>query len=108
MRDGINILCMQGAWMLVARTKVVGEELELSDVACIRRWGTSAGVGQLAKEGPLQATVMDNEPDQIIDRIQVIRAIPCEVEAWERSAAWHGSEKNKRANGKGRKRAETN
>lgn len=82
--EGLNILCMQGAWVLLAEVEDRGPELALSNVSCIRRWGTSKGLGQLAAEGKQgEATKLDAEPDQVVDRIQVIRAIPCKAEAWK-------------------------
>jgi hypothetical protein len=62
--------------------------LILKHVACIREWGTSHGIGQLAREAPRKGTVLDPEDDQTVDRIQVIRAIPCREPAWTANKKW--------------------
>jgi hypothetical protein len=60
--------------------------LALTEVYRIRRWGTPGeGIGYLAVHGPTDTTTVDLEPNQLIDRIQVIRAIPCNATA---DAAW--------------------
>jgi hypothetical protein len=55
-----HIVVVQSGWVFVgtrnpARTDVV----ELTDAACVRRWGTTRGLGELALSGPLKETVLD-------------------------------------------------
>lgn len=50
----------------------------LDDVAVVRRWGTTKGLGQLAQEGPTVNTKLDPEPDGVeITRRAIYRRIPC-------------------------------
>jgi hypothetical protein len=53
--------------------------LSLSQCASIRVWGTTAGLGQLAREGPTDDTKFDPEPDGTrINLLDVMRDIPCQ------------------------------
>jgi hypothetical protein len=52
---------------------------------CVRRWGTSRGLGQLANEGPTGSSTLDYEGDGVdMLRSVIHRAIPCNVEAWSK------------------------
>lgn len=86
--EGLNILCLHGRWNLVALVIDAGEEIHISHPSVIREWGTSDGLGQLADDGPQEGTKFDPEPDQVVDRIQIIRVIPCNREVWDRSKKW--------------------
>lgn len=57
----------------------------LDDCAVVRRWGTTKGIGQLAAEGPLSATVLDREPDgTLVNRLTIFRQIPCNAAKWDK------------------------
>jgi hypothetical protein len=59
--------------------------LTLDDVAVVRRWGTTRGLGQLAQEGPQATTVFDREPDGVEQSLtSIYRRIPCNPSAWGR------------------------
>lgn len=49
----------------------------LEDAACVRRWGTTAGIGQLALSGPTKDTVLDACGVVEIAHHAVIGRIPC-------------------------------
>jgi hypothetical protein len=56
----------------------------LDDVAVVRRWGTSSGLGELASEGPKGDTVLDREPDEVqLNILCIYRRIPCNHSAWK-------------------------
>ena len=49
----------------------------------VRVWGTDAGLGQLAFEGPRPATKLDPEPcPQQVNRRAIYRRIPCRSAQW--------------------------
>lgn len=53
-------------------------EYTLDDVAIIRQWGTTNGLGQIAQSGTTNRTILDPEPDgTVINRRAVYRKIPC-------------------------------
>jgi hypothetical protein len=54
-----KIAVLAGGWVLVGVVEHEDDaELVFSSAAVIRRWGTTMGIGQLAK-GPLRETVVD-------------------------------------------------
>lgn len=58
--------------------------LLLDSAAVIRNWGTTRGLGQLARQGPQVNTKFDPEGDELrINKLEVSRIIPCTAEEWE-------------------------
>jgi hypothetical protein len=77
---------------ILQRGRVVVGEFESDGVtswsrvkrcACVRLWGTSAGLGQLAKEGPLPDTVLDPQPETEWPTLATVETIKCNPEKWE-------------------------
>jgi hypothetical protein len=79
---------MHGYWQLIAHLEDRGDTIRATHVFNIRNWGTrDKGFGHLALHGPTEATNIDPEPDQVLDRVQIIRALPCTDDAraeWEK------------------------
>ena len=49
---------------------------------CVRRWGTTAGLGEPARRGPTDSTKLDQEGDGVVlGLLHVFRQIPCTEEA---------------------------
>lgn len=68
---------------------VVGERKEIADgfmslenCAVVRRWGTTAGLGQIAKDGPTENTILDATPPMSIPLTAIINTIECDAEKW--------------------------
>ncbi|MBC8350836.1 MAG: hypothetical protein H8E66_02545 [Planctomycetes bacterium] len=88
-------ILMKGQYILVcdAGFVLVGEvrpnpddfmRLLVDHCACVRRWGTTRGLGQLAREGVQPETELDPEGDNVdVLRSFVLRAIPCDEESWK-------------------------
>lgn len=59
--------------------------VKLNDIAVIREWGTTRGLGQLAMEGPTEMTKFDPEPDGTeINTGDIKRKLPCVEEVWKK------------------------
>lgn len=55
-----RIYVIEAGWVLTGFEKSRNfDELHITDAACIRRWGTTDGLGQLALHGPTSDTVLD-------------------------------------------------
>lgn len=57
----IRIVVLQRGWVLIGRYKPVEgtTTVQLHDSCVIRRWGTTKGLGELAKNGVTSNTILD-------------------------------------------------
>lgn len=78
----IKIVVLQRGWVYVGRYSCDGEECELDDAMCIRTWGTTKGLGELA-DGPLKNTKLDFAGKVRFHRISEILTIECDEEKWQ-------------------------
>jgi hypothetical protein len=85
---GRNIYVLDGGFVLVGVGKPDPNNflfLTVEGAAVVRRWGTQRGLGQLAAEGPRPNTALDPEGDVSVNTRFIMRAIPCNEEAWDRA-----------------------
>lgn len=59
-----------------------GRVIRVEKAACVRRWGTSKGLGELAASGPLENTVLDPSPPIEAHELTVVLTMECVAEAW--------------------------
>jgi len=59
MTNPLQIAVLDRGFVYIGRCSQADGFLTLTDAACIRRWGTERGLGQLATEGPKTATKLD-------------------------------------------------
>lgn len=84
----VEIVVLPHGWVLVGRLIDDGvSDYLLKDAAVIRRWGTSAGLGQIAREGAQEGTVLDRETDCRIPRGGIIRRL-CVLEGAAKSLGY--------------------
>ena len=74
---GKCIVVAQRGYVLIGNTRRDGEFFNITDCSCIRRWGTTKGLGQLASEGPTSDTVLDPQPTTTIHQLAVVQVIRC-------------------------------
>lgn len=72
-----QIVVLDRGWVLVGKTEESGDKLVISDARCIRYWGTTAGLGQLADSGPTEKTKLDPMGCVIAPLRAVIAVIAC-------------------------------
>ena len=53
------IAVIQSGWVFVGDDHSTKSELRLHNASCIRKWGTTNGLGQIAISGPTPDTVLD-------------------------------------------------
>lgn len=75
-----QIVIMDRGWVLVGKTSESGENIEITDARCIRYWGTSRGLGELAEDGPTKTTKLDPMGRVIVPKRAVIAVIACKTE----------------------------
>jgi len=85
MRPLYIYVCHRG-WVYVGRPRQSGPDalfIVLDDFAVVRQWGTTQGLGQLAREGPRPETKFDPEPNGTeIAVTDIKRRIPTIPESW--------------------------
>ena len=55
----IKIVVLQRGWVLIGRFERTGDQCKLHQASVIRVWGTTRGLGELAKDGPTSLTKLD-------------------------------------------------
>lgn len=77
-----QIVIAQRGWVFVGDVERSGDDVTINNAQCIRRWGTSKGLGELAKGGPQSNTVLDDMGTVRLHPLAVVAAIDCEAEKW--------------------------
>jgi len=78
----LRIVIGDRGWVFVGRLTEHGDHVRLSDAKVIRRWGTTAGLGELALTGPTDDTVLDETGTVNVYRSAVVAVIDCVESAW--------------------------
>lgn len=60
---GWCIAVLQRGWVYIGNVDQVGDDYTINDGACIRTWGTSNGLGEIAKGGPTSNTTLEPVPE---------------------------------------------
>lgn len=79
---GINIVILQRGWVVIGDLYKNQSYFLLKNGYVIRRWGTTAGLGQLALEGKKEETILDKISNTKFHEITTIGIIECTHESW--------------------------
>lgn len=79
----IQILVIEGGWVMVGEPVMDRESVTLNKAYVIRKWGTDKGLGQIAMNGPTKETILDKLGTAFIERRQVRFTIPCDDTSWK-------------------------
>lgn len=77
-----QIVIAQRGWVFVGDVERSGDDVTITDAQCIRRWGTTRGLGELARGGPLHSTALDDMGTVRLHALAVVAAIDCEAGKW--------------------------
>jgi hypothetical protein len=78
----LNVVIAERGWVFVGWCHREGDQLVIERCFNCRRWGTTSGLGQLAKEGPQSATVLDDYGTVRIHVLAIAATIECDPAAW--------------------------
>ena len=78
----MKICVLERGWVLVGNLEKEGDEYFLTNAYCIRRWGTTEGLGELAMKGPLPETKLDKMTLVRFHKNQLIFTLSCEEYKW--------------------------
>lgn len=82
MRSDIRILVLQRGWVYVGRYQCDDRTVRLTDARCIRFWGTTGGLAELATSGPTEKTKLESPVTVEAPLTSVINTIQCNASAW--------------------------
>lgn len=79
-----RIVILQRGWVMVGKFERDGSECKLHNAKVIRKWGTTKGLGEIAKDGPTGGTTLDPCNGLVeFDYLTVIATISCDEEKWK-------------------------
>ena len=79
----IKILVLDRGWVLVGNCFDSKDEILLKDGSTILRWGTTEGLGEIAKNGPLENTKLNKfNEDVLINKKYIMMTIECDQTKW--------------------------
>lgn len=78
----LKIVVLDRGFVVVGRVRHEGCYVVITDCSCLRRWGTTAGLGQLAAGGPRAKTKLDPQPTTRVHELKVVQMIDCDVSKW--------------------------
>lgn len=81
---GLQIVVLDRGFVYVGDVVVDGDFCTIADARNVRRWGTTAGLGELAAKGPLKDTILDDAGRVIAPMRAVIHFIACVGPSWKR------------------------
>lgn len=83
----LRIAVLDRGFVYVGQCALAGGILTIADARCVRRWGTSNGLGELAAKGPQQRTMLDPAGTVRAPQGAVVHLIDCAAEAWAAAKA---------------------
>jgi hypothetical protein len=83
----IKIVILQRGWTMVGRFERNGSECKLHNASVIRAWGTTRGLGEIAKNGPTSNTKLDPCYGVVeFDYLTVVATIAVDEAKWNLNA----------------------
>lgn len=76
------IAILDRGWVFLGRATEDDATLTLENAFCIRIWGTTDGIGQLALEGAQKETKLDRAGTVAVPKSSVIALIECAEASW--------------------------
>ena len=76
-----QIVIAQRGWVFVGDVERSGDDVTITNAQCIRRWGTSKGLGQLVN-GPLNDTILDPMGTVRLHALAVVATVDVEAGKW--------------------------
>ena len=81
---GIKIVILQRGWVMVGRFEKNGDDCKLHNASVIRVFGTTQGLGEIAKGGPTSTTKLDKCFGVVeFDKLTIVATIACSEEKWQ-------------------------
>ncbi len=75
-----RIVVLDRGWVFMGEVEEAESGIVILGAQCIRRWGTTKGLGEIAEKGPLPNTVLDAAGTVRAPWSSVIAQIDCAVQ----------------------------
>lgn len=82
-RGELRIAVLQRGWIYVGNYYREGNDCRLENASCIRNWGTTNGLGEIAENGPTSRTKLDPCPTVEFHRLGEVLTIICNSKKWK-------------------------
>lgn len=83
-----RIVVLQRGWVAVGELdRSTAPQLTLRNASIVRRWGTTSGLGELARKGPLKETKLDPCGTLEFHELAVVTTFVTEESAWTQKAS---------------------
>ena len=79
-----RIVILQRGWVAVGLYYKEGPYCRLENAKIVRRWGTTKGLGELALNGPLSDTILDDSPTIKYHELTEVCSMICEAGKWKK------------------------
>ena len=77
-----QIVVLDRGFVYAGRAEIADGFVTITKAQCVRRWGTSKGLGELAAEGPKSRTVLDDAGTIVAPVSALVHLIGCNAAAW--------------------------
>jgi len=77
-----QIVIAQRGWVFVGDVERSGDDVTINNAKCIRRWGTTKGLGEIAMNGPTKSTVLDDIGTVRLHELAVVASLDVEASKW--------------------------
>lgn len=82
----LQIAVLDRGFVYVGLCQITDGMLTITSARCIRRWGTTAGLGQLALTGPTEKTKLDTAGTVRAPVSALMHLLDCAGSAWPMAA----------------------
>lgn len=83
-KGDIKIVILQRGWVMVGRFERNDSNCKLHNASVIRSWGTTKGLGEIAKNGATDKTILDKCYGLVeFDYLTVVAMVTCEENKWK-------------------------
>ena len=81
--ERMQIICCHRGFVFVGMVSDKESEVVIRDASCIRKWGTTKGLGEIAIGGPTAKTILDPCGTVRVHPLSIVARIDCEESKWK-------------------------
>ncbi len=81
-QHGLQIVILDRGWVFVGDVTTDANWVRIANAKCVRIWGTTKGLGELAASGPLPGTKLDDAGSVRAPLAALKGLIACEAASW--------------------------